>query len=168
MLNVSKRKHNGFVASTDFIFLCTCILCIAVITWGAVGAKVVAEWGDLGSAVGSLDQSFGISGTAVFHAEDPVHNANNPIASWAGSSFSDSQDFCDENESCGIHIPQGCCPVGQQTTPCDPSLSEGCSSSPPRPGPFPGVAVCCPFGATAACRCGENQDFPIFAQCIQV
>ena len=101
---LQSKKQGGFVVGTELIFLLTCMLCVAVISWGAFGAKVVAEWSDLGSAVGSLDQSYSTSGMAVFHANDPVHNANNPIASWAGSSFSDNSDFCDEGCDCGVNM----------------------------------------------------------------
>ncbi len=96
-----KKKQGGFVVGTELIFLLTCMLCIAVISWGSLGSKLVGEWGDIGSAVGSLDQSFTLSGMAVYHPNH-AHDANNPIASWAGSSFSDQGDFCDQGCSCGI------------------------------------------------------------------
>lgn len=100
------RKHlkqKGFIVSTELLFLAACVLCVAVIAWGAVGAKIVAEWADFGAAVGSLDQSYHISGMAVYHVNDPVHNANNPIVSWAGSHFGDAPDFCDTPAcDCGV------------------------------------------------------------------
>lgn len=105
MLKRSKKKQeDGFVVSVELLFLITSVLCVSVIAWGSVGAKIVAEWSDVGSAVGSLDQSYSVSGMAVFHANDPVHNANNPIAAWAGSSFRDNTDFCDEGCDCGVHM----------------------------------------------------------------
>lgn len=111
MLRESKeKKQGGFIVGTELVFCMTCMLCICVIAWGSFGTKVVAEWGDLGSAIGSLDQSYTVSGMAVYHVNDPVHDANNPIASWAGSSFSDNQDFCDEGCDCGIVM---CIPGGE-------------------------------------------------------
>lgn len=97
-----RSRQGGFVVSTELLFLTTCMLCVAVISWGSVGSKIVAEWSDYASAIGSLDQSYNLSGMAVFHANDPVHNANNPLARWAGSSFTDNQDFCDQGCRCGV------------------------------------------------------------------
>lgn len=88
-------RQGGFATSAELLFLAACVLCLAVVARGAIGAKVVAEWADLGAAVGSLDQGYSTSGVAVFHANDPVHDANNPLASWAGSAFADAPDFCD-------------------------------------------------------------------------
>ncbi len=110
--STKKKKEGGFVVGTELIFLCSCILCIAVIAWGSVGAKIVAEYSDLASAVGSLDQSYTISGMAVYHVNDPVHNANNPIAFWAGSGKHDNVDFCDQGCDCGVVMcidPSGEC-----------------------------------------------------------
>ncbi len=97
-----KKKQGGFVVGTELIFLMTCLMCIAVIAWGSLGSKIVAEWGDIGTAIGSLNQTYTISGMAVYHVNDPVHNANNPVASWDGSSNTDYPDFCDEGCNCGI------------------------------------------------------------------
>ncbi len=105
-----RKKQGGFVVGTELIFLISCILCVAVIAWGSVGAKIVAEWGDIGSAIGSLNQSYTLSGMAVFHPNH-VHNANNPLASWGGSSFTDSGDFCDQGCECGIVL----CISGSET-----------------------------------------------------
>ncbi len=78
------------------------MLCAGIILCGAYGAKVVAEWSDLGSKIGSLDQSYDIPCGPVYHSNDPVHNANNPIAFQASSSFTDNADFCDEGCDCGV------------------------------------------------------------------
>lgn len=88
-------RQGGFAVGAELLFLAACVLCLAVLAWGAVGAKVVAEWADLGAAVGSLDQGYSTSGMAVFHPNDPVHDGNNPVARWAGSAFADAPDFCD-------------------------------------------------------------------------
>ncbi len=97
-----KNKQGGFVVGTELIFLLTCMLCVAVIAWGSLGSKIVGEWADIGSAIGSLNQNYNMSGMAVYHINDPVHNANNPVASWSGSSFTDYPDFCDQGCNCGI------------------------------------------------------------------
>ncbi len=78
------------------------MLCVAIIVSSSVGSKLVAEWSDLGSAVGKLNQSYSSSGMAILHPNDPIHNANNPIASWTGNSFTDNTDFCDQGGDCGV------------------------------------------------------------------
>lgn len=97
-----QKKQSGFVVGTELCIHLTCMLCLIIICWGAFGPKAVAEWSDIGSAIGSLDQSYTMSGMAVYHVNDPVHDANNPIATWAGSTFSDNDDFCDEGCDCGV------------------------------------------------------------------
>ncbi len=103
MLKMRKKKQGGFVVGTELIFLLSCVLCVCVIAWGSFGAKVVGEWADLGGAIGSLNQSFTLTGMAVYHPNH-AHNANNPVASWAGSSYTDYQDFCDQGCTCGVVI----------------------------------------------------------------
>ena len=94
-LSCFKQRQAGFAVGLEAIFLLTCILCVSIVTWGAVGPKITDEWVDIASTIGSLDQSYSVTGMAVFHPNDPVHNMANPIASWAGSQFSDNEDFCE-------------------------------------------------------------------------
>lgn len=89
-----RRRQQGFVVGAEMLILATCVICVAVIAWGAASTKVVAEWADFGSAVGSLDQGYKIRGMAVSHP-NTVHDANNPISRWAGSGVADTPDFCD-------------------------------------------------------------------------
>lgn len=96
------RRHNGFIVSLELIFIATCLLCVVVIGWAAAGSKIVAEYGDIGSAVGSLNQSFFTSGMAVAHPDDPVHPE--PLAVWNGSRFHDNPDFCDQGDACGVIV----------------------------------------------------------------
>ncbi len=100
-LRMKKKQQGGFVVGTELIFLLTCIMCVAVIAWGSFGVKFVAEAGDIGAAIGSLNQSFTLTGMQVFHAN---HHGNTPVASWAGSSYTDYADFCDQGCACGIEI----------------------------------------------------------------
>ncbi len=94
-------RQAGFVVGTELMFLG--VICIVgCISFTSYMGKIIAEWSDIASAIGSLDQTYSTSGMQVFHANDPVHDANNPIASWAGSSFSDNTDFCDEGCDCGV------------------------------------------------------------------
>ncbi len=112
-LRMKKKEQGGFVVGTELIFLLSCVLCVAVIAWGSFGAKVVGEWADLGGAIGSLNQSFTLTGMQVFH---PNHHANEPVATFAGSSYTDFQDFCDQRCNCGVVI---CVPfVGELSKDC--------------------------------------------------
>jgi len=102
LFKLKKKKQGGWIVSTELIVLMTCCMCAVIIACASFGAKLVGEWGDIGSAVGSLNQSYSTSGMAVYHANDPVHNANNPVARWAGSTYTDFQDFCDTGNTCGV------------------------------------------------------------------
>jgi hypothetical protein len=96
----TKQGQGGFIVSLELIFIATCMLCVVVIGWASVGSKIIGEYADIGSAVGSLNQSFFTSGMVVQHPADPVHPE--PVAFWAGSSFEDHEDFCDAGLTCGV------------------------------------------------------------------
>ena len=99
----NSRKQGGFALSTELLVLLTGCLAMTVIICGSVGSKVVAEWGDFGAAIGSLDQSYSITGMQVAHPNDPVHPT--PIATTRGSQFDDGQDFCDTAAcDCGVRL----------------------------------------------------------------
>ena len=119
-------RQRGFVVSAELLFLAACVLCVVVIAFGAVGAKVVAEWADFGAAAGSLDQGYRAGGAAVFHPNDPVHDANNPIARWAGSAFADAPDFCDTPACDGGVVL--CLVLGGESSGAAPD--EGCDEEP--------------------------------------
>ncbi len=96
-----RLEQAGFVVGTDLIFLVSCMLCVAIVAWGSFGTKLIQEWGDQGDGVGELDQSYTATCGIVAHPNH-LHNANNPIAFQASSSFTDRGDFCDQGCSCGI------------------------------------------------------------------
>jgi hypothetical protein len=101
MFKLKNKKQGGWIVSTELVVLMTCCLCAAVICCAAFGAKAVGEWSDVGAAIGSLNQSFSLTGVQVGHPLDPVHPT--PIAVWAGSSFVDTVDFCDVG-GCGVQV----------------------------------------------------------------
>ncbi len=86
-------KQGGFILTLELIVTATCMMCVLVISWGALGSKLVSEVGDIGTAVGSLNQGYTMTGMAVGHPNDPNHPTD--IATWGGSSFGDGPDFCD-------------------------------------------------------------------------
>jgi hypothetical protein len=102
MHSVKKRRDSGFVVSLELVFIATCMLCVVLVAWASFGTKIVAEFGDIGAAVGSLNQSYTITGVAIFHPNDPNHPTD--VATWTGSSFHDAPDFCDEGGACGVRF----------------------------------------------------------------
>lgn len=109
MSNLRKKFKGqaGFIQSLELVFLATIVLGVVVIGWTSFGAKLVGEMGDLGAAVGNLNQSYTVSGMAVGHPGDPRHPEN--IATTSGSSNVDFQDFCDNDPNCACGV-QFCIP----------------------------------------------------------
>lgn len=96
------RGNSGFIVSLELVFIATCMLCVVIIAWASFGTKIVAELGDIGAAVGSLNQSYTITGVAIFHPNDPNHPTD--VAVWSGSGYLDVQDFCDVGGTCGVRF----------------------------------------------------------------
>ncbi len=63
----SRLRQAGFVTSAEVLLLATMVGLFAVVTWGAVGAKLCAEFADLAAAFDSLDQSYSIRGFEIVH-----------------------------------------------------------------------------------------------------
>ncbi|MEP7008849.1 MAG: hypothetical protein ABJC13_00850 [Acidobacteriota bacterium] len=112
MVRRGKKGQAGFIVSAEIIFILTIMICCVAIGWSSISAKIIGEIGDLGSAIGSLNQSYSMSGMAVGHPTDPVHPTD--IAFWRGSSFEDHQDFCDQGGTCGVRM---CIPPAPECTP---------------------------------------------------
>jgi hypothetical protein len=96
------KGQAGFALMTEMIVLLTILLCASVVGYSALSSKVIGELGDIGSAVGSLNQSFTLTSTAVGHPGDARHPQD--VATCAGSSFTDTQDFCDNDPNCACGI----------------------------------------------------------------
>ncbi len=111
MVRKGTRRQRGFIVSAELIFILTIMLCCVAIGWSSICAKLIGEIGDLGGAIGSLNQSYSLSGMAVGHPTDPVHPAD--VATWSGSAFVDTQDFCDQGGRCGVRM---CIPPASETT----------------------------------------------------
>ena len=97
-----RKSEKGYVNSVECLFLLTSMMCCSVIMAGSLGSKIIAEAGDIGSAISSLNQSFTMTGVAVGHPNDPNHPTD--IAVWSGASFTDLQDFCDQSATCGVRL----------------------------------------------------------------
>jgi hypothetical protein len=103
-LRTQLKRQDGFAYLLDCLLVIICCFCVSIIAWGSLGSKVLGEVGDVGAMIGSLNQSYTLTGIAVGHPNDPNHPTD--IAVWAGSSFVDTQDFCDQSSSCGVRACQ--------------------------------------------------------------
>ncbi len=111
MLKRLLNKQSGYVISVELAFMLTVLICVLVICAGAFGPKVIAEWADIGGAIGAWNQSYTLTGVAVGHPNDPNHPTD--IATWSGSGYSDHPDFCDQTEcTCGVRVCQAPSPEG--------------------------------------------------------
>ncbi|MEE8522344.1 MAG: hypothetical protein V3T72_00305 [Thermoanaerobaculia bacterium] len=88
------KKQEGFCYFLECVCVCTFCFCIYIIGSGLIGSSVLGEFGDFARAIGSLNQSYTSTGLAVGHPNDPTHPTD--VATWAGSSFVDTLDFCDQ------------------------------------------------------------------------
>lgn len=111
------KQQGGWIGSTELIVLMTCALCAVVICCAAFGSKAMGEWSDAGAAIGSLNQSYSLTGLEVGHPIDPVHPT--PVALWSGSSYVDTVDYCDVG-GCGIQV---CVAPAPESKPPVPPIS---------------------------------------------
>ena len=98
------KNQDGFGHIIEVLCVASFCFCICIIAAGSLGSKILGEVGDVGAAIGSLNQSYTLTGIAVGHPNDPNHPTD--VATWAGSSFVDTADFCDQSSSCGVRACQ--------------------------------------------------------------
>ena len=77
MKSLRKRlnRQSGFVLSLELVVLGTLVLCAVVIGGSSFGAKLIGEFSDLGTSVGTLNQSYTMTGMAVGHPGDALCGA---------------------------------------------------------------------------------------------
>ena len=97
------RDDCGVISTTDLILLTT-ILGIGIIV-GLVSLRnqVVQEFGDLGSAVGSLNQSYSYTGRTIDSYDGPPPISVGPHTV-AGSSFTDQTNVGGVGNGGGIDV----------------------------------------------------------------
>lgn len=78
------RDENGFLISAELILIATIAVLGVVVGLAEISASINNELEDVASAIGSMNQSFSVSGQRSCHK-----------GSKAGSGFSDSADACD-------------------------------------------------------------------------
>ena len=93
LLNKLYRDEAGFIVSAELILISTILVIGMIVGLSEVSLNINQELEDVGSAVGSLNQSFryfGLSG----------HSG------WvAGSGFDDQSDFCDGQNDITLGAP---------------------------------------------------------------
>ena len=98
------NDENGFVVSAELMLVITLMFCAAAVGWGAVKDSLANELNDVSHAIGSVNQSYNITGF------EKVKAAGKPYASCAGFGFNDTGDVCDYEilayvDSCGKDDP---------------------------------------------------------------
>ncbi len=95
MLKQLVQDENGVILSAEIVLVGTILVLGMVVGLVELQCSVVDELNDIGEAIGSLNQSYVITGVASFKAD------GTPKAISFGSSFADRIDSCDGNE-CAI------------------------------------------------------------------
>ena len=89
------RDQRGFVATTDLILIFTIVMLGTIVGLATLRNSVVQEFGDLGSAVGRLNQSYWYEGHE-YESDDSLTEAR-----VAGSRYTDRRDFGDVDDPDG-------------------------------------------------------------------
>jgi len=88
MKNLTTRLINdeaGFIVSAELILVATIAVLSMVVGLSELANNINQELEDVASAFGAVNQSFHVCGLEGHGGE------------WDGSSYSDSQDFCDDD-----------------------------------------------------------------------
>ena len=84
----------GFIVSAELVLVATILVIGLVVGLSEIQHAVVQELGDVGDAIGRINQSYGYTG---FSAENSGPKVGTKSFS-AGSSFADVSDDCDDNQ----------------------------------------------------------------------
>ncbi len=90
------RDDLGFVVSSELVLIGTILVIGMIVGLATVRDQVVQELGDLGLAIGQINQSYSFSGITG-------HSS-----SVAGSAFTDFLDFCDDASAQTPGEPPAC------------------------------------------------------------
>lgn len=97
MLRQLLNDESGVIISAELVLVLTIAVLAMVVGLSEVATAVITELNDVSNAIGSLNQSFGVTGYSG--AGGPVGKIKGFIA---GSTFIDAVDDCDLNTSCEI------------------------------------------------------------------
>lgn len=83
LLNNLMNDEAGFIVSAELVIVATVGVLAMIVGLAEVGFNVNSELEDIGAAIGSMNQSFHVSGTCGHKGHV------------GGSCFTDTKDFCD-------------------------------------------------------------------------
>lgn len=98
------KQQGGFW----YLLECLCVagfcFCICIVSASSLGPKILGEIGDVGSAIGSLNQSYTLIWLDIGHPNSLNAEGEPPMddSGHADSDFTDTQDFCDQGTACGV------------------------------------------------------------------
>ena len=87
------NDENGFVVSAELMLVITLMFCAAAVGWGAVKDSLANELNDVSHAIGSVSQSYNVTG---FEKDKRV---GKPHAECSGFGYNDKADDCDCNQA---------------------------------------------------------------------
>ncbi len=97
MLRQLLNDECGAVISAELVLVLTILVIGVIVGLSEVAVAVNTELNDVSNAIGSLDQSYFLTG---FKADSGLGNKSK--SSTAGSRFTDAHDDCDKNASCDL------------------------------------------------------------------
>ena len=97
------RDDLGFVVSAELVLIGTILVIGMIVGLATVRDQVVQELGDVGLAIGQINQSYSWSGITGH------------TSSVAGSAFVDTVDFCDDAEAQTAGEPPACIAIVDAT-----------------------------------------------------
>ena len=83
------NDENGFVVSAELMLVITLMFCAAAVGWGAVKDSLANELNDVSHAIGSVSQSYNVTGIRKARSNGNFH------ARCSGFGFNDRADDCD-------------------------------------------------------------------------
>jgi hypothetical protein len=90
MLRNLLNDESGFLVSAELVLIFTLVFCAVAVGVGVVKDSLATELGDIGGAIGALDQSYSYASLGA-----PKTAGNGSHATCAGSGFNDKEDECD-------------------------------------------------------------------------
>ena len=99
MLRQLLNDESGVIISAELVLVLTIAVLAMVVGLSEVATAVITELNDVSNAIGSLNQSFGVTGFIG------TGGGSNKIKAFiAGSTFIDMVDDCDLNTTCEIVV----------------------------------------------------------------
>jgi hypothetical protein len=90
MLRSFINDENGFLISAEMVLVFTLMFCGVAVGFAVVRDSLVQELGDVGEAIGALDQSYNYRSVRA-----PLEGGGGNHGRCSGSGFNDEEDECD-------------------------------------------------------------------------